>query len=210
MSVHYILPNPTLPIRDHSTPHYTLQFVLDDVKLTQNFTHISDSSNNFLYNVSVFSIENLSNTRHSFKILSTSNLDGMSPLFDYAIYRSVPCPSGSFFILISCPIQFRRQLNDLYEEGRREAKIYKLWPNNRNHSRSAGLCCNHHLGSLVPPAMEASSTINNQKIQQTTFQVHYRPLHSRPTTIDVTSLRRLHSQYSRSPSQSCKVRSCLE
>ncbi|KAJ8095668.1 hypothetical protein PM082_022926 [Marasmius tenuissimus] len=86
LSVQYILPNPSLPIRSHPSPQYTLQFILDDVKLTENFTHVSDSSDSFQYNVSVFSIANLPNKKHSFTILSTSNVDGSSPLFDYAMY----------------------------------------------------------------------------------------------------------------------------
>ncbi|KAG7094175.1 hypothetical protein E1B28_007784 [Marasmius oreades] len=101
LSVWCILPNP-IPSSDPTsltsapTTIYTVLFILDGVVLAENFTHISGSSDIFQYNVSIFSIENLSNKIHSFRMVISSTDPSSSVLFDYATYLRSPDPSTTF------------------------------------------------------------------------------------------------------------------
>ncbi|KAF9269257.1 hypothetical protein L218DRAFT_994161 [Marasmius fiardii PR-910] len=103
LSVWCIIPNPNYTQQHHHTPPtsaptiiYRVFFILDGIALTENFTHSSDLSDVFQYNVSIFSIENLSNTSHSFTMVTSSTDPGSSVLFDYATYLNFQDTPATF------------------------------------------------------------------------------------------------------------------
>jgi hypothetical protein len=91
LQVFCILPNPTDPIL---TSTYNLTFTLDNVALTQTFVHESDLSTDFQFNASVFYMDNLSQSTHTFTMLAASTVVNSTIQFDYAAY-TVDLQSGS-------------------------------------------------------------------------------------------------------------------
>lgn len=83
LDVFCIIPNPSDP---GLTSTYNLTFELDGQPLEQTFTHESDSSNVFLFNTSVLSLENLTLAPHMFVMLAASTVVNSTLLFDYAMY----------------------------------------------------------------------------------------------------------------------------
>ncbi|KAE9394639.1 hypothetical protein BT96DRAFT_886419 [Gymnopus androsaceus JB14] len=65
---------------------YDLTFSLDGKPLQQTFTHSSDLSNLFIYNVSVLSLTDLAQVLHTFTIEVSSPTVNSTLLFDYARY----------------------------------------------------------------------------------------------------------------------------
>ncbi|KAI3613686.1 hypothetical protein WG66_013528 [Moniliophthora roreri] len=81
LSIYCILPNSPPPL----VSQYALSFILDG-ELVEHFTHSPDFTSNFLYNHTVFSTGNLSNTSHTMEVrLDSETMDSVI-LFDYARY----------------------------------------------------------------------------------------------------------------------------
>ncbi|KAJ4468752.1 hypothetical protein J3R30DRAFT_3553808 [Lentinula aciculospora] len=91
LDVFCIIPNPSIPTL---TSTYNLTFELDGQPLQQTFTHTSDSSNVFQFNVSVLSLENLALAPHNFVMLAASTVVNSTLQFDYAMY-TIPSTSTS-------------------------------------------------------------------------------------------------------------------
>ncbi|KAJ3770181.1 hypothetical protein FB446DRAFT_647406, partial [Lentinula raphanica] len=83
LDVFCIIPNPSDPTL---TSTYNLTFELDDQPLQQTFTHTSDTTNVFQFNVTVLSLSNLSLSSHVFTMLAASTFVNSTLQFDYAMY----------------------------------------------------------------------------------------------------------------------------
>lgn len=83
-SAYCIMANPS---NTGVTSQYDLQFQLDGIVTGSGFSHQSDSSNIFQYNVMVFSIDGLSNATHNFTMSASSTTVDSLILFDHATYR---------------------------------------------------------------------------------------------------------------------------
>ncbi|KAJ3747856.1 hypothetical protein DFH05DRAFT_1393509 [Lentinula detonsa] len=83
LDVFCIIPNPSDPTL---TSTYNLTFELDGQPLGETFTHISDLTNVFQFNVSVLSLENLSLAPHIFTMMAASTTVNSTLQFDYAMY----------------------------------------------------------------------------------------------------------------------------
>ncbi|KAE9385627.1 hypothetical protein BT96DRAFT_840491, partial [Gymnopus androsaceus JB14] len=83
LDVYCIIPNDAdLSI----TSTYNLTFSLDGQPLQQTFTHSSDRSNEYIYNVSVLSLTGLVQVPHTFTMEASSPTVNSTLLFDYARY----------------------------------------------------------------------------------------------------------------------------
>ncbi|KAJ7491078.1 hypothetical protein FB451DRAFT_630759 [Mycena latifolia] len=79
--VYCILP----PITPNVVTSYNLNFTLDGASRGRYFRSPT-STTDYLYNVSVLSLESLPNTAHSLVISTDDSVDGSIFLFDYAVY----------------------------------------------------------------------------------------------------------------------------
>ncbi|KAJ7118945.1 hypothetical protein C8R44DRAFT_922769, partial [Mycena epipterygia] len=76
------------PITPNATTVYNLNFTLDGVS-HGTYSYSPTSSTEFMYNVSVLSLESLLNKTHTLLISTDSSVDGSIFLFDYAVYTCV-------------------------------------------------------------------------------------------------------------------------
>jgi hypothetical protein len=67
---------------------YNLNFTLDGAS-RGTYSNSPASTTEFVYNVSVLSLESLKNEKHSLLISTDDSIDGSIFLFDYAVYTWV-------------------------------------------------------------------------------------------------------------------------
>ncbi|KAJ6606198.1 hypothetical protein DFH09DRAFT_896246, partial [Mycena vulgaris] len=73
------------PITTNAVTSYNLNFTLDGIS-RGTFSQSPTSSTEYVYNVSVLSLESLSNKPHSLLISTDDSVDGSAFLFDYVVY----------------------------------------------------------------------------------------------------------------------------
>jgi len=77
------------------TPNYEWTYILDESSAKQSYNleqlNFSTDSDPFLYNISMFTLEDLTNTPHNLSLVTATvnSKDHVSTLFDYAKYMCV-------------------------------------------------------------------------------------------------------------------------
>ncbi|KIK63056.1 hypothetical protein GYMLUDRAFT_72288 [Collybiopsis luxurians FD-317 M1] len=92
LDVYCIIPNAVDPLQTISS--YDLTFTLDGQSLSQTFVHQSDQSGNYLFNVSVLSLNGLVQGPHELAMTAPQSINS-TILFDYARYLTTTSSTPS-------------------------------------------------------------------------------------------------------------------